>query len=82
MSFALTGSLLVLTGYLDSKVYAAVAISASITCSAIGSGDVNYVDISPHYVGILYAIGNTISNVAGIAAPIVAGRLLGDLRAA
>jgi len=42
--------------------------------AAIG---VNYVDLSPHYPGLFFAIGNTIANVAGLLAPIVVGNILG-----
>lgn len=37
-----------------------------------------YMDISPYYAGQLFGVSNTLSNVAGILAPIVAGDLLGN----
>ena len=36
----------------------------------------NPVDIAPRYSGILYAIGNTVGNISGFAAPQAVGVLL------
>ena len=38
----------------------------------------NYLDVSPHYAGHLFSVGNLIANVSGIIAPLVAGFILGD----
>ena len=54
------------------------ALSASIGFTGFsGAGySVNYLDLSPHYVGIFFSIGNTIANISGVVAPIVAGMVL------
>ena len=54
------------------------ALSASIGFTGFsGAGySVNYLDLSPHYVGIFFSIGNTIGNISGVIAPIVAGQIL------
>ena len=38
----------------------------------------NYLDVSPHYAGQLFSIGNTIANITGIVTPIITGNILGD----
>lgn len=38
----------------------------------------NYVDLSPHYAGVFFSVGNTFGNLSGIFAPMVAGIILGD----
>ena len=35
-------------------------------------------DLSPHYVGYFYSIGNSIANISGVLGPIVAGHILGE----
>ena len=49
-------------------------------CSGIASAayNVNYLDVSPHYAGQIFSIGNTIANVTGIVTPIITGNILGD----
>jgi hypothetical protein len=32
--------------------------------------------MSPHYAGLFFSIGNTVGNISGVIAPIVAGQIL------
>ena len=79
-AFATAGSFLVLTGFMKSTAAATVMVSISIACSGFTGGaySCSYLDLSPHYAGVFFSVGNTFANIAGILAPIVAGELLGD----
>lgn len=46
-----------------------------ISCSGFG---VNHLDIAPQYAGVIMAISNTISGIAGILSPLIAGIIVTD----
>ena len=79
-AFATSGTLLVITGFVGSKAAATATVSAAVAFSGFTTGGFicNYIDLCPHHVGVFFSIGNTFANVAGILAPIVAGRILGN----
>jgi MFS family permease len=79
-AFTFAGGFLIITGFVHSRTIATVTVSASIAFSGFvgGAYSCNYLDLSPHYAGIFFSVGNTFANIAGILAPIVAGQLLGD----
>ena len=79
-SYWLAALFLVLTGYTTDRTTAVAFLTLSIGCSGIASAayNVNYVDVSPHYAGQLFSIGNTIANITGIVTPIITGNILGD----
>jgi MFS transporter, ACS family, solute carrier family 17 (sodium-dependent inorganic phosphate cotransporter), member 5 len=79
-SYCLAGAFLLLAGYVENTTAAVVFVTLSIGVSgaSMASNNVNYLDISPHYAGQLFSIGNTIGNIAGIITPIVTGQILGD----
>ena len=79
-SFWLAGALLILTGYMESSALAVVTLTLSIGISGMAAAayNTNYLDVSPHYAGQLFSIGNTIANITGIVTPIITGNILGD----
>lgn len=83
--FTCAGGLLVCLGYLqDNRPLAVTVMTLSIGLSGLSCAGYlpNFQDISPHYAGQLYGVSNTLSNISGIIAPIVAGALLGDVKPA
>jgi MFS family permease len=71
---------LLLTGYTTNTTLAVVFLTCSVGMSGIAAAsyNLNYLDVSPHYAGQLFSVGNTIANVTGIVTPIVTGLILGD----
>ena len=58
------------------------ALSSVLVCIAVGlngavySGfQVNHLDLSPEYAGLLFGITNTVANLAGFVAPLIAGTI-------
>lgn len=81
--FTCSGVFLVYLGYLtDNRPLAVTAMTLSIGLSGLTCAGYlpNFQDISPHYAGQLFGVSNTLSNIAGIIAPIIAGTLLGDAK--
>jgi MFS family permease len=79
-SFWLAGATLILTGYMENSSAAVVLLTISIGISGMSAAayNTNYIDVSPHYAGQIFSIGNTIANITGIVTPIVTGQILGD----
>lgn len=79
-AFWLTSALLVATSYVETANSAVVCLTLAIGISGIAHGAyvVNYIDISPHYAGQIFSVGNTVASISGIIAPIVTGFVLGD----
>ena len=78
IAFVGSGLSMSLTGFMPSSGLAVSCIIFSIVITGFSQAaiGVNYVDLSPHYPGVFFSIGNTIANVAGMLAPIVVGHIL------
>ena len=62
------------------KVATVALLTVAVAFSgAVGAGyQINHVDIAANHAGVLMGFCNGISNLAGIAAPYVAGYIVGD----
>ena len=80
VSFGICISALCVTGWMTDTTLAVVTVSIAVGASGMTGGGFssNYIDVSPHYAGYLFSVGNVIANTAGIIAPILAGYILGD----
>eukprot|EP01061_Rhynchopus_euleeides_P001435 TRINITY_DN11013_c0_g2_i3.p1 TRINITY_DN11013_c0_g2~~TRINITY_DN11013_c0_g2_i3.p1 ORF type:complete len:531 (+),score=183.03 TRINITY_DN11013_c0_g2_i3:48-1595(+) len=80
VAFAVCCTGLVLAGWMTDVTIAVVMVTIAIGFSGFTGGGFmsNYIDVSPHYAGHLFSVGNLIANVSGIIAPILAGLLLGN----
>eukprot|EP01060_Flectonema_neradi_P014867 TRINITY_DN21544_c0_g1_i1.p1 TRINITY_DN21544_c0_g1~~TRINITY_DN21544_c0_g1_i1.p1 ORF type:complete len:499 (+),score=62.65 TRINITY_DN21544_c0_g1_i1:55-1551(+) len=80
IAFVTAGSCLVIAGWMTETAVAVIFMSLAVGASGfVGGGHCSsYVDVSPHYAGHLFSVGNVVANVAGILAPIVTGYILGD----
>ena len=78
IAFLGSGISMSITGFMPSTGLAVSCIVFSIVITGFSQAaiGVNYVDLSPHYPGVFFSIGNTISNIAGMVSPLVAGRIL------
>ena len=75
---------LCLTGWMTNVVLAVTLVTTAIGFSGFTGGGFmsNYLDVSPHYAGHLFSVGNLIANFAGIIAPLLAGEILGNTKSA
>lgn len=67
---------LVILGYIGCNVHSAVGLlimALGSTSFASAGFQVNHIDISPSYAGILMGLSNTVATIPGIAAPYVVG---------
>eukprot|EP00659_Diplonema_papillatum_P015355 gene15355-23477_t len=80
ISFMVGTAALAGTGWIRSTPLAMACLSFAVASSGVSVAgySTNYVDVSPHYAGQLYSVGNVIANLAGIISPIIAGYILGD----
>eukprot|EP00658_Telonema_sp_P-2_P002738 TRINITY_DN11019_c0_g1_i2.p2 TRINITY_DN11019_c0_g1~~TRINITY_DN11019_c0_g1_i2.p2 ORF type:complete len:127 (-),score=21.44 TRINITY_DN11019_c0_g1_i2:150-530(-) len=78
IAFVGSGGLLVLTGFVEAQALAIAAVTLSVGLSGAATAGciMVYLDLSPHYSGEFFSVGNTIGNLAGIIAPLVAGQIL------
>eukprot|EP01065_Artemidia_motanka_P024953 TRINITY_DN29883_c0_g1_i1.p1 TRINITY_DN29883_c0_g1~~TRINITY_DN29883_c0_g1_i1.p1 ORF type:complete len:512 (+),score=169.61 TRINITY_DN29883_c0_g1_i1:51-1586(+) len=79
--FFSAAALLVVAGYMsEHRTWAVVVVSGAMAMSGVCNAgfSANFMDVSPHWAGSMFGISNTIANVAGILAPMIAGDLLGD----
>ena len=80
IAFFTAGVSLVIAGWMTNVAAAVFFMSLAVGGSGFCGGGhaASYVDVSPHYAGHLFSVGNVVANVAGILAPIVTGYILGD----
>lgn len=71
---------LLLTGFASSPTIAVVYLTFAIGCGglAMSGFNVNHLDISPKYAGILMGISNTVATIPGILSPAIAGIITKD----
>ena len=78
-SYWLSAGSLLLISHLRSAPAAVACLTFTIGVSGAAAAAINcnYLDVSPHYAGQMYGVGNSLANVAGIVTPIVTGYILG-----
>lgn len=72
---------LIALGYLDDNTTLAITLYVfvvAIGCSSNAGFNINHMDLSPNYAGILMGITNTVAASGGIIAPLFVGWIIDD----
>lgn len=73
---------LIILGYLDDNTTAALGLyicAVTIGCCSNVGFNINHMDLTPNYAGILMGMSNGIASTGGLGAPLIAAFLVHDV---